>query len=310
MIIAVHDGSPHADDIFAAAILTLVYPEAEIIRTRSTRLLAKADIRVDVGMKYEPPADFDHHMSDFNLTREDGRPLASTGLVANYFWEELVGPNNREVFLRVDNTLFSFIDAVDSGVETYTQTQPYHIFDLNSILNHFYPHPSSLRNLKREIQREMCDYGFQKSVDFACDIILNEIGKAHLWLKDQQMVKHAIKMSENKDPRLIILRRSANWSKAVTELAKRLNYQPNAVALSLKNSKRFTIGVIIPETIHYFFSTVISGIEDIAYNAGYNVMICQSNEMYERELSNSQMLYSNKSLPLSNCLSIGTPEKA
>ncbi|MDA3929979.1 MAG: LacI family DNA-binding transcriptional regulator [Prolixibacteraceae bacterium] len=87
---------------------------------------------------------------------------------------------------------------------------------------------------------------------------------------------------------------SKETKKAVTDLAKKLNYQPNAIALSLKHSKSFTIGVIIPETVHYFFSTVISGIEDIAYEAGYNIMICQSNELYDREKSNANMMYSNR----------------
>ena len=81
---------------------------------------------------------------------------------------------------------------------------------------------------------------------------------------------------------------------AVNELAKKLHYKPNAVALSLKNSKTNTIGVIIPQLIHYFFSSVISGIEDVAYDAGYNVMICQSNEKYEREIINTQALLSNR----------------
>ena len=87
---------------------------------------------------------------------------------------------------------------------------------------------------------------------------------------------------------------SIETKRAVNELAKNLNYQPNAIALSLKHSKTFTIGVIIPETVHYFFSTVISGIEDVAYEAGYNIMICQSNELYDREKSNANMLYSNR----------------
>jgi LacI family transcriptional regulator len=87
---------------------------------------------------------------------------------------------------------------------------------------------------------------------------------------------------------------SIETKKAVNELAKELNYQPNAIALSLKHSRSFTIGVIIPETVHYFFSSVISGIEDVAYDAGYNIMICQSNELYSREKSNAQMLYSNR----------------
>jgi DNA-binding LacI/PurR family transcriptional regulator len=87
---------------------------------------------------------------------------------------------------------------------------------------------------------------------------------------------------------------SVQTKKSVNQLARSLSYQPNAIALSLKQSKSFTIGIIIPETVHYFFSTVISGIEDVAYDAGYKVMICQSNERYDRELANSQMLYSNR----------------
>jgi len=57
-------------------------------------------------------------------------------------------------------------------------------------------------------------------------------------------------------------------------MALKLNYQPNAVALSLKHRRSNTLGVIIPEIVHYFFSSVISGIEDVAYDAGSNVIIC------------------------------------
>lgn len=81
---------------------------------------------------------------------------------------------------------------------------------------------------------------------------------------------------------------------AVNELAQRLDYQPNAVAISLKNSRSNTIGVIIPEIVHYFFSSVISGIEDVAYDAGFTVIICQSNEMYNREVSNAKALRSHR----------------
>jgi len=62
------------------------------------------------------------------------------------------------------------------------------------------------------------------------------------------------------------------------------------VALSLRHSKTYTIGVIIPEIVHYFFSSVISGIEDATHDRGYNVMICQSNELYEREVSSTKAL--------------------
>lgn len=76
---------------------------------------------------------------------------------------------------------------------------------------------------------------------------------------------------------------SPKTRKAVKELADKLNYEPNALALSLRNKQTKTIGVIIPQIVHYFFSSVISGIEEIAYQSGYTVIICQSNEDYEKE---------------------------
>jgi len=82
--------------------------------------------------------------------------------------------------------------------------------------------------------------------------------------------------------------------KAVNELALKLRYQPNAVALSLKNSRSNTIGIIIPEIVHYFFSSVISGIEDVASQRGYTVIICQSNERFAREVANARALLSHR----------------
>ncbi|MBN1598578.1 MAG: LacI family DNA-binding transcriptional regulator [Bacteroidales bacterium] len=76
---------------------------------------------------------------------------------------------------------------------------------------------------------------------------------------------------------------SPKTRKAVKELAERLNYEPNALALSLRSKQSKTIGVIIPQIVHYFFSNVISGIEEIAYESGYTVIICQSNEDYDKE---------------------------
>ncbi|WP_303925075.1 LacI family DNA-binding transcriptional regulator [Draconibacterium sediminis] len=87
---------------------------------------------------------------------------------------------------------------------------------------------------------------------------------------------------------------SKETKRAVQELAEKLNYQPNAVALSLKQRRSNTIGVIIPEIVHYFFSSVISGIEDVAYDAGFNVIICQSNERYEREVANAKTLLASR----------------
>jgi len=80
---------------------------------------------------------------------------------------------------------------------------------------------------------------------------------------------------------------------AVKEMARKYNYRPNKIALSLLQNQSKTIGVIIPEIIHHFFSSVISGIEDVFYQENYNIIICQSQESYEREIKNVQTLLSS-----------------
>jgi LacI family transcriptional regulator len=87
---------------------------------------------------------------------------------------------------------------------------------------------------------------------------------------------------------------SIETKKLVQSFADKVNYRPNALALSLRSSKTNTIGIIIPEIVHHFFSSVISGIEDVAYAKGYRVMICQSNENHKRESLDVQALLDNR----------------
>ncbi len=91
--------------------------------------------------------------------------------------------------------------------------------------------------------------------------------------------------------------------KAVKELAKAYNYQPNFTALSLRNSKTRTLGIIIPQIVHEFFALVIRGIEDFAYANGYNVIICSTHEMYEREVSDAKALLTGRVDGILACLS-------
>lgn len=70
----------------------------------------------------------------------------------------------------------------------------------------------------------------------------------------------------------------------VNNLAVEMNYRPNPIALSLRNRRSNVIGVVIPEIVHYFFSSVISGIEKVAKEHGYSVMFSQSGENYEKEV--------------------------
>ncbi len=79
---------------------------------------------------------------------------------------------------------------------------------------------------------------------------------------------------------------SAETKKAVLEYAEKINYRPNPIALSLKERRTRAIGVVVSEIANNFFSQAINGIESIAYNRGYHVIITQSHESMEREKVN------------------------
>jgi LacI family transcriptional regulator len=83
---------------------------------------------------------------------------------------------------------------------------------------------------------------------------------------------------------------SEDTRKKVQAFAKLYNYKPNNIALSLKNRKTKTICIIIPEIIHHFFATVISGVEHVANKKGYNVIVCLSDESFDKEVINMEML--------------------
>ena len=81
---------------------------------------------------------------------------------------------------------------------------------------------------------------------------------------------------------------------AVLEMASQLDYQPNLLAKSLVRSKTFTIGIIVPEFMNSFFPTVIIGAQEIASEAGYTVMICQSQESVDTEIANTRALLASR----------------
>jgi LacI family transcriptional regulator len=80
----------------------------------------------------------------------------------------------------------------------------------------------------------------------------------------------------------------------VMEYAERMNYRPNPIALSLKENRSRVIGVIVPQIANDFFSQAINGIEAIAYNRGYHVIIAQSHESFEREVVTVQQSVARK----------------
>lgn len=76
----------------------------------------------------------------------------------------------------------------------------------------------------------------------------------------------------------------------IQAFARLYNYKPNNIAISLKNKRTRNIGVIIPDIVHHFFTTVFRGIEQFANTKGYNVIVCVSDESFDKEVINMEML--------------------
>jgi LacI family transcriptional regulator len=101
---------------------------------------------------------------------------------------------------------------------------------------------------------------------------------------------------------------SASTKRSVVELAEKWDYQPNSIARSLRQSKSNTIGVIVPRIAHYFFANVIAGIEQVANSKGFNIIICQSNELKDREIAALHTLLATRVDAICLSLASGTDD--
>lgn len=101
---------------------------------------------------------------------------------------------------------------------------------------------------------------------------------------------------------------SRKTRKKVISMAEKLGYLPNSMAASLRRNKSNLIGIIVPRINIYFHSRVISGIEEVAFRNGYNVVICQSNDSYKREVANTQALLANRVEGVIACLALETKD--
>jgi LacI family transcriptional regulator len=86
---------------------------------------------------------------------------------------------------------------------------------------------------------------------------------------------------------------SEAMKKSARDTAFSMGYLPNSVAQSLQSGATTTIGVIVPEIKHHFFSAALDGIEDAAFREGYSIFVCKSNEDYDREVINTRNLLSH-----------------
>lgn len=90
---------------------------------------------------------------------------------------------------------------------------------------------------------------------------------------------------------------SAETRDAIKKYAREHEFVPNAIAESLRNSRirpQKIIGVIVPQFTHFYFSSILSGIEEEASSHGYSLLVAQSDERYDREVRICKSFYENK----------------
>jgi len=204
MRVATHNGSFHADDVFAIAVLRLLHgDELEVVRTRDPELLAAADLRVDVGLRSDPASgDFDHHQRGGAGERPNGIRYASFGLVWKAFGPEICGSD--EIAADIDALVVQGIDANDVG---QTIVEPL----VGAIAPLTVSHAIGMMNPNwdQDTSGAAKDAAFMEAVAFAQGILARAVASGQAQARAAELVRSAIARAE--DPRLIELERGMPW---------------------------------------------------------------------------------------------------
>lgn len=207
MLIATHDGTFHADEVFAIAALKLLPEPVEVLRTRNREVIADADLRIDVGFSYDPSSgDFDHHQREFDLARENGIGYASFGLIWREHGARICG--DAEVAEALEQTLVQAIDANDTGQQiTQFLIEGVRPMNVNAVIGGFNSRWDEVLSEEQERER------FDAALGLAGGILEREIGSVTSGLKAVRIVREAIAGTE--DPRIIELSQNVPWKQVV-----------------------------------------------------------------------------------------------
>ena len=190
LLVVTHDGTFHTDDVFACAVLSLVFAdrEIEILRSREESDIERADIVVDVGGVYDTQTQrFDHHQKGGAAERDNGVPYASFGLVWKQYGTELTGSEENTLF--IDEQLVQGIDGADNGVVNKVADNGVYSYSVIDMI-------SSLRPTWQE--DTPMDEAFMEAVNMATSIIERMIAHAASYSNARDLLEASYESSEDK----------------------------------------------------------------------------------------------------------------
>jgi uncharacterized UPF0160 family protein len=245
MKVSTHDGRFHADEVFAIAVLNLVHPDLEIVRSRNENVYKNSDIIVDVGHVYDPDnLIFDHHQRSFSLKRKSGIPYASFGLVWKHYGAMLCGSSEASEY--IDSLIVQTIDSDDNGIDIYeTKIDGIGFHTLSDIIESFVP-----RHVDED---DKVQKGFDRALNFASSYMKKQIKLAkELFEIALPNIRNAIKVAE--DPRILVFKMfDKTWLNFISRESKKALFvifpthrSTWAIRSIPKNGKKFEYGKLLP----------------------------------------------------------------
>lgn len=199
-----HNGKFHADDVFASVILTQLFPELSLIRTRDEKITDdENNFLYDVG-----GGEFDHHGIDDQRQHENGVPMAAFGLIWQKFGETYLKTTMPTITsdlivktkAHVEKSFIIGIDALDNGVTTYQSPA----FTISDAINDFYDEDHDLES-------------FKSAIAFAKGVLENHIYKTVAKLiAEKEVIEHATFISDE----LLLLPVAGPWKDYVEHFDK------------------------------------------------------------------------------------------
>jgi uncharacterized UPF0160 family protein len=186
MLIVTHGGKFHADDAWAVATLNVLYPGADLVRTRDQAIIDSADFVIDVGGIWDPATGrFDHHQKGFSGARQSGVPYASAGLVwreygarcvaalaAFHTGQQLSDDAAQQIAWAIDADIVQYLDLSDVGAAKNAPGG----YGLSAVVSGYNPN---------WLDEERLGYGeaadayrlnqFRRAMDFLADVMANAV---------------------------------------------------------------------------------------------------------------------------------------